>query len=160
MDDPIRPEYNPYISGINPETDPSKREFLFSLALFSCSMILGIMPGGSLAASDRQKDARQDLIYFSHHDLQNVLDYRDDIESLFDSDTRKQLRIVRTPPLFSLICALNLSEKSAEELALKHCHLLAEHGFDEVRPIKSKAYESLHNVSYGLGPNLDALRKR
>jgi beta-lactamase class A len=106
-----------------------------------------------------QKDT-YDIIYILTNDLDRVLDYKEDLETVFDTKVRKKLKIVGRGGEFALIYDGNDSARTVTKTLIKHAELLNKVGFDEPYATKEQNFHSLYNVSYGMGPNLEPLKKR
>lgn len=118
--------------------------FLISLALGSAS-----------AATERY-----DLVYIWDKDLESVLDYKDQLEELFDDNVSNHLIIVGRGDEYGVIYDSNGSARDAMREFTRHGEILRKAGLKEAWAIKDEGYHRLYNVSYGLGPHLDALKKR
>ena len=101
-----------------------------------------------------------DIIYILTNDLDRVLDYKEDLETVFDKKVRKKLKIVGRGGEFALIYDGNDSARTVTKTLIKHAELLNKSGFDEPYATKEQNFHSLYNVSYGMGPNLEPLKKR
>lgn len=102
-----------------------------------------------------------DIAYIWSDSLEDVLDYQQELEELLGPDDSKNLRIVgRRSGEIGIIYDLDGSALDSAQLIVKHSELLREQGFPECFAIDSDSYHHLFNVSYGLGPNVEALKKR
>lgn len=101
-----------------------------------------------------------DIIYIRTNDLEKVLDYKEDLESIFDRNVLKKLKIVGRGDEFALIYDGNLSSRAVSKTLIKHAELLNNAGFDEPYAVKEQVFDQLYNVSYGMGPNLDPLKEK
>jgi len=101
-----------------------------------------------------------DIIYILSSDLGRVLDYKEELETVLDPEIRKKLRIVGKNKQYAIIYDCNDSAGTVTKTLVEHGELLRQAGFDEAWATKEQGFHSLYNVSYGLGPNLDALIKR
>lgn len=117
-------------------------------AIFSSSFVLAA------------KKEKYDIIYILTKDLERVLDYKEEIESVFDVEIRKKLKIVGRNDEFALIYDGNDSARSVTKTLVNHAEILSNSGYDEPFATKEQDFHSLYNVSYGMGPNLDPLKKR
>ena len=105
------------------------------------------------------KKKKYDLVYTWDTNIENVLDYMDRLEELFDSDVSRQLKIVGRGNEYGIICDTNeVANVIIQDLA-KHGEILRNAGLDEAWAIADEGYYELYNVSYGLGPNVEALKK-
>jgi len=105
-----------------------------------------------------QKDTF-DIIYILSKDLERVLDYEEELETVLGSEIRKKLRIVGKNDQYAIIYDGNDSARTVTKTLVEHGELLRQAGFDEAWATKEQDFHSLYNVSYGLGPNLNALIK-
>lgn len=101
-----------------------------------------------------------DIIYMRTNDLEKVLDYKEELESVFDTKVQKRLKIVGRGEEFALIYDANLSSRTVTQTLIKHAELLGNAGFDEPYAIKELNLDPLFNVSYGIGSNLDPLKEK
>jgi beta-lactamase class A len=106
------------------------------------------------------KKEKYDIIYLLSKDLENVLDYKDELETIFDAKVRSKLKIVSRGDEYALIYDGNDSAGTVTKTLIKHAELLDEAGFDEPYATKEQNFHSLYNVSYGMGPNIEPLKKR
>lgn len=106
------------------------------------------------------KKDKYDIIYVLTRDLERVLDYKEDLGNVFDAKVRKKIKIVGRGGEYALIYDGNNSARTVTKTLIKHAELLNEAGFDEPYATKEQNFHSLYNVSYGMGPNLEPLKKR
>lgn len=122
----------------------------FLLALF----IVAVQPHISFS-----QEERYDLSYIWDTSLDNVLDYEATLSELLSAKESRKLRIVgRKGGEYGLIYDLDGSALDSARLMVKHGELLRTEGLGECTAIEDQGYFRLYNVSYGLGPNLDALK--
>lgn len=103
---------------------------------------------------------KYDIIYILTKDLERVLDYKEELESVFDVKIRKKLKIVGRDDEYALIYDGNDSAGTVTKTLIRHADLLNAAGFDEPYATKEQNFHSLYNVSYGMGPNLEPLKRR
>ncbi len=101
-----------------------------------------------------------DIIYILSNDLERVLDYKEDLEGLFEPNVSKKMKIVGRGDEYGLIYDGNLSSHTVAKTLIEHAELLNTAGYDEPYAIKEQRYDPLYNVSYGIGPNLEPLKKK
>ncbi|MFN2353310.1 MAG: serine hydrolase [Desulfopila sp.] len=102
-----------------------------------------------------------DIAYIWSDNLEDVLDYQQELEELLGPGDSKNLRIVgRHSGEVGIIYDLDGSALGSVQLMVKHSELLREQGFPESSTVDANSYYHLFNVSYGLGPNIEALKKR
>lgn len=105
------------------------------------------------------KENRYDIVYIWDQDLEAVLDYKEQLESLFDKDIQRRLKVVGRKDQFGIIYDTNESSKSIIEELVAHDVILNNAGLQGAQAVIDVGYYPLYNVSYGLGPNLDSLKK-
>jgi len=106
------------------------------------------------------KKDKYDIIYILTGDLERVLDYKEELEAVFDAKVRKKLKIVGRGGEYALIYDGNDSASTVTKTLINHSELLNAAGLDEPYATKEQNFHSLYNVSYGMGPNLEPLKKR
>lgn len=100
------------------------------------------------------------IIYIRTDDLTRVLDYKEELESVFDMEVKKKLKIVGRRGEYALIFDSSLSSRKVAKTLIKRAELLDEAGFDEPYAIQERKFDPLFNVSYGIGPNLSPLKEK
>ncbi len=136
---------------------PTLKQFVVQYFLQTI-LITCLVATASLAWS-ATKD-RYDVVYLVSSDLGRVLDYKDEIASVFDAKVNKKLIVVGRGEEFALIYNGNDSARSVAPTLIVHAELLDKAGFDEPYAAKDSSFHNLYNVSYGMGPNLEPLKKR
>lgn len=101
-----------------------------------------------------------DIIYLLTNDLERVLDYKEELETVFDEKIQKKIKVVGRGEEYALIYDGNDSAGTVSRTLIQHAHLLNIAGFDEPYATKEQNFHLLYNVSYGMGPNIDPLKKR
>ena len=101
-----------------------------------------------------------DIIYLLTNDLDRVLDYKEELEAVFDEKILKKIKVVGRGEEYALIYDGNDSARTVSRTLIVHGGLLDVAGFDEPYATKDQNFHLLYNVSYGMGPNLDPLKKR
>ncbi|MFV0439454.1 MAG: serine hydrolase [Desulfopila sp.] len=108
----------------------------------------------SAAATDQY-----DLVYIWDTHLESVLDYKDQLDEVFDDTISTRLKIVGRGDEYGVVYDTNGTARTiAQEIAAQG-EVLRKAGLQEAWAIKDEGYHLLYNVSYGLGPNLESLRK-
>ncbi len=132
--------------------------FKFSLIFFLLQAIVFtfILQSEALAA----KKDKYDIIYILTKDLDKVLDYQEELVAIFDASIRKKMKIVGRGDEYALIYDGNDSAGTVTKSLIRQAQLLNEAGFDEPYATKEQNFHPLYNVSYGMGPNLEPLKKR
>jgi beta-lactamase class A len=101
-----------------------------------------------------------DIIYLRTKDFEKILDYKEELETVFDAQIVKKLKIVGSGNgEFLLLYDGNLSARTVSHTLIKHAEMLSNTGFDEPYSTKQQDFYSLYNVSYGMGRNLDSLKE-
>ena len=107
------------------------------------------------------KSSQYDVSYIWDDSLTNVLDYQIQLEELLGEEVASHLRIVgRKQGGYGIIYDHNGTALSSAQLMVKHSEILRKEGLAECFAIEDNGYYELYNVSYGLGPNLDDMKKR
>jgi beta-lactamase class A len=160
---------NPFMKGFIPSmprlrllTYVMKYSTFLPLAKFLITLLLPIFllifftAEGSWAA----KRETFGIVYLRTKDFEKILDYKEEIETVFDAQTRKNLKIVGSASgEYILIYDGKLSAGTVTKTLIKHAEMLNKSGFDEPYATKEKDYHNLYNVSYGMGRNLDSLKE-
>lgn len=126
------------------------------IALLQFTFLTGFICSEAVAA----KKEKYDIIYLLTKDLERVLDYKEELETLFDSKVSKKLKVVGRGGEYALIYDGNDSARTVTKTLVIHAELLNKAGFDEPYATKEQNFHSLFNVSYGMGPNLDPLKEK
>lgn len=137
---------------VNYSSSGSQKNILFSAALF----ILTLLFTYSVFASHIPE--RYDILYIWDTDLESVLDYKDELEALLGPEISKSLKVVGRGKEYGIIYDNDATAISSSHTVIYHSEILRKEGLAEARAIKDLGYHVLYNVSYGLGPNLDALK--
>ena len=99
------------------------------------------------------------IVYMRSKDFEKILDYKEDLESVFDTDIRNRLRIVGLGEgEFAIVYDGNLSARTVPQMLVRHAQLLATVGYDEPYSTRKENFHTLFNISYGMGRNLDSLK--
>ncbi len=102
---------------------------------------------------------KYDLVYIFGTDLESVLDYKENLESIFPPEVRSKIKVVKRGKVYGVIYNHDGAIRSVTKIMVQQGEILREAGLNEAYAIEDKGYHGLYNVSYGLGPNLDALKK-
>lgn len=105
------------------------------------------------------KKERYDIIYILTKDLNRVLDYKEELEMIFDEKVRKKLKIVGRGDEYALIHDGNDTARTVARSLILQAELLSEAGYDEPYATKDQDFHSLFNISYGMGRNFEPLKK-
>lgn len=127
--------------------------FLCFLALLGelCLLITG-------KAAYAQEDT-YDIMYIWDSDLERVLDYKEQLQELLDEEISRSLKVVTKNKEYGVVYDANDSARNVIMCIARQGEILRKEGLDEAWAVKDKGYERLYNVSYGLGPNFDSLKK-
>lgn len=101
-----------------------------------------------------------DILYLKSRDLAKVLDYKDNLSTVFDSSITKKIKIVGANGEYALIYDGNDNKESLAKTLVIHGDMLEKAGFGEPLGVKNNLFTPLYNISYGIGPNLPPLEKR
>ena len=138
---------------------PTRRETLQMLnRALVAGAVVSLLPPVAWAA------VTHDVLYFDWvSELDQARDHLGALEEgVLSAEEAAHLQIVsRTAGGYAVIYRFLGTEQEAQALATEHAARLTEAaGSDETlaRTVSSTAYRRLYNVSYGLGPNFDALK--
>jgi len=106
------------------------------------------------------RKARYDIIYFISDDLEQVLDYKEDLDSVLPRTILKKLKIVGRGNDYALLYDGNDSAKTVTKTLISQAELLDKVDLNEPFATKEQDFHSLYNVSYGMGPNFEPLKKK
>jgi beta-lactamase class A len=135
--------------------EPFSKNILFALLL----QVL-LIPLLILSEANGAKRESFDIIYILSKDMERVLDYKEELETIFGAKIRKKLKVVGKGDQYAIIYDGNDSARTVTRTLVEHGELLRNAGFDEAWATKEQDFYSLYNVSYGLGPNLAPLIKK
>lgn len=116
--------------------------------------------GFSPVTSHASVKERYDVLYLKTSDLGRILDYKEELEDIFDQDVQKKLKVVGRGKEFALIYDGNDSAKTVARTLIRHAEILGNAGYDEPYAVKDQEFHPLFNVSYGFGPHLEPLKKK
>lgn len=104
---------------------------------------------------------RYDIIYFEDSNLDTALDFKEKLESLLGPEVAKSLKIVRTKNRYGVVYDRSGTPLSSARLVVRHNSILEKVDMPaSVTAIAKWQYFDLYNVSYGLGVNLENLKRR
>lgn len=115
------------------------------------------LAGESLAQTG---SGRFDISYIWHSSIDGLLDYKDEVEKVLGAKVAAKLRIVKRGNLYGLVYDRDGGAASLAQIAAAHSKALSAAGLEKAEVIKDKGYHELYNVSYGMGRNLEALKKQ
>jgi beta-lactamase class A len=125
-----------------------------------CSFALAlatILPLSDFCEAGQRK---YDLVYVWDANLDSVLDYKDELAKALPGDISKGLKTVGRDREYGVIYDADASEQTVILEIERQAGMLREAGFEKPRAIEDRGYYELYNVSYGVGPDLDVLKKR
>ena len=100
-----------------------------------------------------------DIAYIWDTNLENVLDYKEKLENLFPPEVGRKLMVVGRDKEYGIIYDQNGSALRSAQIFVRHNELLRKAGLHECYALKDQGYYRLYNISYGVGPHLEALEK-
>jgi beta-lactamase class A len=102
---------------------------------------------------------RYAIVYMRSEDFDKVLDYKEELDTVFDTPVLDKLRVVGLAGGdYAIVYQNNLSAKTANQVLVRHAELLSKIGFDEPYSTKNENFNTLFNISYGIGRDLDSLK--
>ncbi len=107
------------------------------------------------AAAD---DAKYDISYFWAPNIDDVLDYKQQVEEALGPLSLGKLEVVAGKRNYGLIQHWDGMKLTADALAWAQSRMLEAADLDKAISIKHNGYEPIYNVSFGVGPNLEALK--
>ncbi|PID75305.1 MAG: hypothetical protein CSA20_07850 [Deltaproteobacteria bacterium] len=137
-----------------------------SSSLYRCHIIgflLLVVSGLCLFAPltvHAKKKQRYDIVYLLSDDLERVLDYREELEAVLDEKVIKKLRVMGRKNEYALVFDGNISAEAVSRTLIEHADVLDLAGYDEPWAADDLIFHPLYNVSYGMGPNLEPLKRR
>lgn len=131
-----------------------------TLINISITILLLFNIGFSSRVDAAKAAEKYDIIYLLSHDLERVLDYKDELEGVFDSTVLKKIKVMGRGQEYALIYDGNDTAGSVSRTLIEHADILSKSGFDEPYATKEQDFHALYNVTYGIGPNLDPLKKK
>ncbi len=123
--------------------------------VLSLLLLFSLVPG-ILAA----KEGKYDIAYIWDKSLDLVLDYQQELESLFEpAQSRKLLIVGRKDGTYGIVYDLDGDALSSAQEMVRQSETLRKAGLSECFAVEDQGYFRLFNVSYGLGPNFEDLKK-
>jgi beta-lactamase class A len=121
-----------------------------------CFLVVCVLSPGNVLA----RDTGYDLVYLWDRNLERILDYQQELEEILGPEESTRLRIVgREGREYGVIYHMDGEALESGQLAVLHNEALRKAGLSECYVTDAQRYFRLYNVSYGQGPNLDALKK-
>lgn len=103
---------------------------------------------------------RYDVLYVWDADLNNLQEYKEELETHLGPEVGKKLRLIQRGEQYGIIYDCNATALSSAKMAIRHSIVLDKAGLGDARAIRDENYHELYNISYGHGPNLAALIDR
>lgn len=125
------------------------------LSVLLCTLALP-WSGSAQAAVEQQYD----LAYAWDKDLDSILDYKEELEELFEPAISQRLKVVQRQDEYGVVFDCNASVTSILKVMVKQGVVLQEAGLDQAFAVEDTGYHELYNVSYGYGPNLEAMKEQ
>ncbi len=125
-----------------------------------CSGILVLLTVFTLSYRCLAAEEKYDIVYMWDTDLESVLDYEDELAKIFDNSISQHLEIVGRGNEYGVVYDTNGSAAFVAQELARQGEILRKASLAEGWAIKDQGYHKLYNVSYGLGPHLDALKKK
>jgi beta-lactamase class A len=107
-----------------------------------------------------QPASRYDVLYIWDYDLNNLQDYKEELEGQLGDEVGRHLRLIQRGDQYGIIYDCNTTALAAAKMAVRHSVLLSKVELGDARAIKDEDYHELYNVSYGHGANLEALHEQ
>ncbi len=124
--------------------------------------VLGFAAAATVLSLPATAGSEHDLCYLGFtDDMEGARDHLDAVKAAVGPSPPGALELVRRGETFGVVLRLGAEHAAAAELAVAQDALLREHSDSEeraVQVIERSDTERVFNISYGLGPNLEALR--
>ena len=132
--------------------DHGRRETLkFLRNLIVTGGALSVLPPGLASA----QAGEYDVSYLWTPDREDALEYMEEIGRCLGPDVRRELRLVQgASGHVGILYDRDGDQASTRGVAGRHSEILGSCDLDDAIAIEDSRYEELHNVSYGVGPNL------
>lgn len=102
---------------------------------------------------------KYNIVYLLTPDKEQALDYRENIESVLSSEISHKLLLVSKGKEYGVIYDGGNSPVSATRMLVEHGDILEKAGFDQPFASQDDDFYPLYNVSYGMGKNIEDLKK-
>lgn len=123
-----------------------------------CCVFLAVLCILSPCSTVYAEEDRYDLVYIWDTDLDSVLDYKDQLGEILEKDVSTRLKIVGRDNEYGVIYDTNGTARTVAQEIARHGEVLRKAGLKEAWAMKNEGYHRLFNVSYGLGPHVEALK--
>ncbi len=102
-----------------------------------------------------------DVLYFKSADLEQILDYRENLEAVLEAKITRKIKIMGGAKAeYALVYDCNVSKSAMEKIVARQSALLQRGQLAAPYGIKNSLFAPVYNISYGIGPNLEPLKKR
>ncbi|MGL1933327.1 MAG: class A beta-lactamase-related serine hydrolase [Desulfotalea sp.] len=126
----------------------NKLHFSIYLSLF----VLLFLPAKSFAKT-------YNIVYLISRDIEQALDYQEELESVLGDKYGREIRVTSKGKNRYAVIFDKDTAGSASEILLEQSKLLEKAGMDAPFTSTDNNFKTLYNVSYGMGPNIGALKK-
>ncbi len=107
------------------------------------------------------EDASFDILYLESEDLEKILDYHESLSGALPPEIVKKIRVMGVgDDHYALVYDCNESGGVFSKSLFQHIAMLQDVGLIDPLGIKNEALVPIYNISYGIGPNLEPLKKR
>ncbi len=101
-----------------------------------------------------------DILYCKSKDLEQILDYRETLASVLPVEVVRKIKVMGGADEYALVYDCNKSRAAADKSLAQQDELLQTAGFARAIEVKGDLFAPVYNISYGIGPNLEPLKKR
>ena len=101
------------------------------ILLFSLFFHLLFIPHFTSSEAEAAKRDTFDIIYILSKDMERVLDYKDELETIFGPKVLRKMKIVGKGDQYAIIYDGNDSARTVTKTLVEHGELLRKAGFDE-----------------------------
>ncbi len=100
-----------------------------------------------------------DIVYMNSDEIERVLDYKHELERVFDEQTVKHIMVMGKGSEYALIYDANVNRRRVSKLLKKQSATLVSSGFDEPYALRDNFFHPLYNIQYSRGRDLAAMQK-
>ncbi len=126
-------------------------------------LLLPVLVGLSLAClftPAYSASKRYDLAYIWDSDFARVSDYMNSLKQVLPAKSAGKLIMVKKGDAYGIVYDRNAAAGAINSEMVSHSEMLGKAGLREPVPVEDQGYYRLYNVLYGVGPNLEVLKKR
>lgn len=139
---------------------PQNNNCLAALVFLAIYLCLGGLTS-AISPAQAKTSEHYDIVYFEENNLNAALDFKEELETLLGSEVVRSLKIVGTKNGYGVVCSIGETAFSAARLVVRQNTILDKAGMpSSAVAIDRRQYFDLYNVSYGLGVNLENLKRR